>query len=649
MKLNLNAALDALRQPLTSPDENWHRIKKTNLNKDLATRQPSKLISLRRRSNYFRRLWSFAVAAICLTVAAPYGHPAHDARQEPGAEKPTPVHYLNSQAGVEYVGDQVCGSCHTDEYKSFRQTAMGRSTSIPSKDDLQSLVKPITFSSSTLDRMYSIYARDGEMYHEESQRDANGQLVFSETHEIAYVVGAGEVGKSYLVGNGDAFFVSPISFYTRINGWDLSPGYETSLFKDFTRPVLELCVDCHTGRPSFVPDKPNHFQQPPFRSLSIGCERCHGPGAIHVKQRKEDADLEGPVDTAIVNPATMPTEIRDDVCAQCHFLGDARVLRPGKNELDFRPGTPLNSVVAIFSVAAKVKGDRFTALDQFEQLKLSRCAIASKGRLGCITCHDPHVQLRGAEAAADFRERCLTCHKVESCRAPSARRQSTSPPDSCVACHMPKQQLQNISHASATDHRILRNPSEDLQARDQVSPASSDELIYDSRPLGIEDTKPDLRSLALAYPQLAGHYPILRQKGFATIQQAAQELRDDAEVQAAYGLILAVARPGEGARAADALQRAIDLGSRSPEVRSKLADIRLGQGQVTAAIELYKQAIQIEPFYRPAYLDLARAYLMSKDLDNAYEILGRLLKIDPGNNAARQGWLKLAPASEERP
>jgi hypothetical protein len=392
---------------------------------------------------------------------------------------------------------------------------MGRSASIPSQDDLQSLAKPITFANSTLDRTYSVYTRDGKMYQEESQRDSKGQLVFSETHEIAYVVGAGEVGKSYLIGKDDAFFVSPISFYTRINGWDLSPGYETSLFRDFTRPALELCVDCHTGQPRFVPDKPNHFQQPAFRFLSIGCERCHGPGAIHVKQRKEGAPLEGPIDYDIVNPATMPAEIRDDVCAQCHFLGDARVLRPGKNDLDFRPGTPLDKAVAIFSVPAKVKGNRFTALDQFEQLKLSRCAIASKGRLGCITCHDPHVQLHGADAAEDFRDRCLTCHKVESCRAPSARRQSTSPPDSCVTCHMPKEQLQNISHASATDHRILRNPSENLQARDQVLPSPSEDLVYDPRPLGFENAKPDMRSLALAYPQVAGHYPILRQKGFA--------------------------------------------------------------------------------------------------------------------------------------
>jgi tetratricopeptide (TPR) repeat protein len=214
---------------------------------------------------------------------------------------------------------------------------------------------------------------------------------------------------------------------------------------------------------------------------------------------------------------------------------------------------------------------------------------------------------------------------------------------------MPKKQLQNISHAAATDHRILKDPSENLEARDPVLPTPADELVYDPRPLGFEDAKADLRSLALAYPQVAGKYPILRQKGLAALQQAARELRDDAEVQATYGLILAVTQPGEGARAADALQRAIDLGSRSPEVRSKLADIRLQQGQVEAAIDLYKESIRIEPFYRPAYLDLARAYLMVEDLDHAYEILDRLLKIDPGNDAARQGWLKLAPPPDEHP
>jgi tetratricopeptide (TPR) repeat protein len=146
---------------------------------------------------------------------------------------------------------------------------------------------------------------------------------------------------------------------------------------------------------------------------------------------------------------------------------------------------------------------------------------------------------------------------------------------------------------------------------------------------------------------IAGHYPELRQKGFDVLQQAARELPNDAEIQGTYGLVLSVVRPGEDA--AKALQRAIALGSRSPEVRTKLANLRLEQGNVTAAIDLYKESIKIEPLYTSAYFDLARAYLMSEDLQNAREILDRGLKLDPGNDAARQLRLKLRATPDENP
>lgn len=44
---------------------------------------------------------------------------------------------------------------------------------------------------------------------------------------------------------------------------------------------------------------------------------------------------------------------------------------------------------------------------------------------------------------------------------------------------------------------------------------------------------------ALAYIQAVPTYPELGQKGFAVLEQAAREFPDDAEVQAAYGLVFA--------------------------------------------------------------------------------------------------------------
>jgi len=600
---------------------------------------------------YSPGIYLVGFAAIALLCAGLHRAEARQNGQVVPVQPAPPDLYLNARAGVEYVGDESCRKCHSTIYAQFKQTGMGRSVSIPSAEDVRELAKPIRLINEKLHRTYSVYARDGKIIHEESGSDSKGHLVFSETHEIAYSVGAGDVGKSYLVAKGDSLFVSPISYYERIRGWDLSPGYGEGIFRGFTRRVVDLCVDCHTGWPQLVAGSHNRFQQPPFRFLTVGCERCHGPGSIHVEQRTQDAIVGGSfdesTDLSIVNPRKLRPEIRDDVCAQCHLAGDARVLQPGKDYLDFRPGTALGDVVAIFSVPQTIKGNHFVALDQFEQLKLSRCWTASNGRLGCISCHNPHLQLHGDEAVGFFRDRCLSCHATSSCREPLAQRQATSPPDNCILCHMPKHPTENIGHSSIADHRILRAPSEIPAVLQSNSLPPPQDLIYDTKPSAPGQTQTDLRNLALAYAQVATHYPELGDKGLALLEQAAAALPTDAEIQAAYGSVLRVARPREQQRASEALQRAVDAGSKSAEVRTQLARLRLQQGQVTAAMELYKQSIQIDPYFTPAYLDLAQVYSMLKDQKNAFAALDDVLKIDPGNDAARQERLKVEALIEK--
>jgi len=595
-------------------------------------------------------LWMVALAAVLLIWAATRMAQAQQIAQAPPTQETTSPQYLNARPEVEYVGDEVCHDCHPSEYQTFKKTGMGRSAAIPSPEDLRELPTPVSITRKKLNRSYSVYARDGKIFHEESGRDARGQPVFSESHEIAYTIGAGDVGKSYLVAKGDALFVSPISYYSRIHDWDLSPGYNEGTFRGFTRRVVDLCIDCHTGLPLLAPGSHNRFQQPPFRFLSVGCERCHGPGALHVEQRKQSAPLNGPMDFSIVNPERLRPEVRDDVCAQCHFSGDARVLQPGKNYLDYRPGTPLGDVVAVFSVAPAIKGARFLALDQFEQLKTSRCSLSSKGRLGCITCHNPHVQLHGSEAADFFRARCLSCHSAQSCRAPMPRRRATSPRDNCTLCHMPQRKMENISHSSLTDHRILRIPSETPAVFAGGSNAAPPpDLIRDTSSSNSLEPQLDWRNLALAYSQVAAHYPALGERGLSSLAQAAAALPNDAEVQSAYGLILAVARPKDAQRAAQTLQKAIDLGSKSPEVRTQLARLLLQKGEVTASIALYKDSILIDPYYTPTYAALARVYLLLKDRTNALEALDCLLKLDPGDDAARQERLRVAAFPDNNP
>lgn len=592
-----------------------------------------------------RRVLRLAGLVLFVCVAAaqqdPQTRPAHPATSQP---------YLNTKPNVQYVGDEACRKCHTTIYNEFKQTAMGRSTSIPSVEEARQFTKP--FDITVKNQTYSIFSRNGKMVQQVSERDAQGNTVFSETHDIAYGVGAGDLGVSYLVTKGDSLFVAPISYYTHVRGWDLTPGYAEGTFHGFTRRVVDLCVDCHTGQPQPVAGSHTRFEQPPFRELTIGCERCHGPGEIHVAERTQEAMSgayqEASTDFSIVNPRSLPPEVRDDVCAQCHYSGDARVLQPGKNYLDYRPGTSLGDVTAILSVSPAIKGSHFMALGQFEQMKMSRCWAGSNGRLGCISCHDPHVQPRGDAAAAFYRQRCLTCHTTGNCTEPTAQRQVTSPPDNCTSCHMPKRTTENVSHTSLTDHRILRSPSEVPATLGANGPSNDQDLIYGTKPPSADQSLANLRDLALAYSQVVGQFPELSPKGLALLEQAAAKLPDDAEVQSSYALALSASRPIDRERAVQALQRAINVGSKYAAVRNQLARLRMEDGDVTAAIELLKESIKMDPYDTAPYHNLAYAYSVVNDDAKATDTLKSVLQIDPADDVARQMLANIGASSEKK-
>src|SRR5262249_5432819 len=162
------------------------------------------------------------------------------------------------------------------------------------------------------------------------------------------------------------------------------------------------------------------------------CENCHGPGQNHVS---------APVkrNGSIVNPSKLPARLAEDICMNCHQGGDSRILQPGKQYTDFRPGAWLNDTVAIFKIPLNRGGSgESDLLDHHFAMKLSKCYAASSGKLSCLTCHDPHVSLSRADIPAYYRSRCLNCHTDKSCRLAARERSTHQPANDCAGCHMPK-------------------------------------------------------------------------------------------------------------------------------------------------------------------------------------------------------------------
>lgn len=119
-------------------------------------------------------------------------------------------------------------------------------------------------------------------------------------------------------------------------------------------------------------------------------------------------------------------------------------------------GTPLLSTVAIAEIGGREKDGAL--LEHHESMQRSKCFRATNGKLGCLSCHDPHEQPEPSAAPAYFRAKCLSCHNNRSCALAPAQRAAAQ--DNCIGCHMPRKQVEVVAHSALTDHRIPARPGQ---------------------------------------------------------------------------------------------------------------------------------------------------------------------------------------------
>jgi hypothetical protein len=511
---------------------------------------------------------------------------------------------------------------------------------------------------------FLVEVRGDRVWHRQTRLGPAGEVLYEREAEVHYALGSGTLGHSYLTDRDGFLFQTAISWFTQKQAWDLSPAFRTMPVP--SRPVGADCLFCHANRALHRPESFNGYEPPVFRGAAIGCERCHGPGEKHVRS---SARLD------IVNPARLEGARREAVCEQCHLQGEARVVRRGRRLDEFRPGLALQDFVSVFVSLRKPAGGQ-RAVNHVEQMYESGCYRGGRAdaRLGCVSCHDPHVYVGPERRQAHYRERCLKCHQTQGCSAPAADRRARA--DSCIDCHMPRQGSSDIAHTAVTDHRIRRRPAapaESVPTPPEALPGHLPVAAFRREGAATPDGEisRDL-GLALVGMMAQGKLDMAVYPGQALplLQEAARRHPDDVEaLQALADTLILLRRPAEALRTVEAALRhspgremllaragqlAQDLGDREAalgywrraaaanpwlsEPHAQLATLLAGRGAWEEARTRCRDWLRLDPESVPARLLWVRCLLHDGNRTEARAEVEKLALLQPGSRERLEGW-----------
>lgn len=405
-----------------------------------------------------------------VVVVVLYANVFCNTKNQGNTEHSISAQYASLNDTVKYVGMNTCKQCHPGIYETFIETGMGKSFDLASHTKTAAKFEHAVIYDQFKNLHYQSYWQGDSLKFKEFRLEA-GDTIYQRIETVNYIVGSGQHTNSHIFNSNGYLHQAPMTYYTQKGTWDFPPGFENGHNSRFSRKIGLECITCHNAYPKMELGSENKYT---FVANGIDCERCHGPGEIHVKQKQNGQliDTSRYIDYSIVNPAKLSIDLQMDVCQRCHIQGNT-VLNKGKTFFDFRPGMPLSAVLNSFMPVYSGQEEEHIMASHAERLKMSQCFIATsekisnnpelskglkpyKNALTCITCHNPHVSVKvtGKEI---FNTACKNCHNTneqKKCSENPIKLKAQN--NNCVTCHMPKSGAIDIPHVRVTDHYIAK-------------------------------------------------------------------------------------------------------------------------------------------------------------------------------------------------
>jgi predicted CXXCH cytochrome family protein len=457
----------------------------------------------------------------------------------------------------------------------------------------------------------------------------------------------------------------PLAWYAEKGGsWALNPGLDAS-DPPVGRTIGYDCMFCHNSYPSIPSGHEDAGSEPVFAGQlpqGIDCQRCHGPGGNHVQAVSQPGAKLADIRGAIVNPSRLGKDRAMEVCMQCHLETTSAPLpnvirRFDRGPFSYRPGEPLSAFQLFFDHApGSGREGKFEIVNAVYRLRQSKCFLASKGELGCTTCHNPHDIRHGQQALDDYNKVCARCHAPAEIAAPS----HPSGPN-CVGCHMPKRRAEDVVHAVMTDHLIQRRPPANLLAefperhgpglewveyRGEVSPYGDQDDLYtavaqvthkSSLEGGIPRLQAQIASRKPERPEFSMELGDALQRAGRS-EESASAYRAAIEKKPASALLWArLAQPlrtlGKSQESLDAMLKSVQADPK-PENWYTLALLQSDLGDKKSAIDSFRRSIALDPEFADSRNALGAALAETGQLQEAEAQFRGALSIRPALPAA---------------
>ncbi len=283
---------------------------------------------------------------------------------------------VSAKRAAKYVGSEDCAVCHEDTHPEIIK-AHAKTLHSQAMFDVEKNPKSIV----------ATFTPDAPI----------------KKSDIKYVLGSGKVYQNYLDKN---FKVLPAKWLVKEKKW----------VKQQPVDGLTQCVGCHVT--NFDPAIKK------WTELGVGCEACHGPGAVH-------ADSQDPKD--IINPKNLNQKRLNMVCGQCHAVGTDP---SGKYAYSptFVPGDDLSKHFKLTDAGPGAANSQYNTF------------LESKHEAGgqkCTSCHEPHgVNAKGPkQLRSSVNDLCLACHTMklgdtDAVKDLKSHAPNAAPDATCASCHM---------------------------------------------------------------------------------------------------------------------------------------------------------------------------------------------------------------------